>query len=74
MDVGTLRFVLELKTSGGLFVRALPFPEIVTHGKDDFQALSMAEDAIRLVIEQASCGDPALAHKGPRLTCYEVRA
>ena len=34
-------------------VRVPAFPEIVTYGKDEREALAMAEDAIRLVIEDS---------------------
>jgi len=45
--------VLEPEDGGGFTVRVPAFPEIVTYGKDEREALAMAEDAIRLVIEDA---------------------
>ena len=51
--------VLEPEEEGGFTVRVPAFPEIVTYGADEAQALTMAEDAIRLVI--ADClarGEP----------------
>ena len=45
--------MLEPEDGGGFTVRVPAFPEIVTYGKDEREALAMAEDAIRLVIEDA---------------------
>lgn len=45
--------VFEPEDGGGFTVRVPAFPEIVTYGKDEREALAMAEDAIRLVIEDA---------------------
>jgi antitoxin HicB len=44
--------VLEPDEEGGFTVRVPALPEIVTYGKDEGEALAMAEDAIRLVIEE----------------------
>ena len=41
--------VLEPEDEGGFTVRVPAFPEIVTYGKDEREALAMAEDAVRLV-------------------------
>jgi hypothetical protein len=38
---------------GGFTVRVPSLPEIVTYGKDEAEALAMAEDAIRLVLEDS---------------------
>ena len=46
----TFTVVLEPEDEGGFTVRVPAFPEIVTYGKDEREALAMAEDAIRLVI------------------------
>lgn len=46
----TFAVVLEPEEEGGFTVRVPAFPEIVTYGKDEREALAMAEDAIRLVI------------------------
>ena len=43
--------VLEPEQDGGFTVRVPSLPEIVTYGEDEQEALAMAEDAIRLVIE-----------------------
>lgn len=42
---------LEPEEEGGFTVRVPTLPEIVTYGKDEAEALAMAEDAIRLVLE-----------------------
>jgi predicted RNase H-like HicB family nuclease len=41
-------------------VRVPAFPEIVTYGKDEREALAMAQDAIRLVIEDSVARGEAL--------------
>ena len=46
----TFAVVLEPEEEGGLAVRVPAFPEIVTYGKNEREALAMAEDAIGLVI------------------------
>jgi antitoxin HicB len=43
--------VLEPEHEGGFTVRVPALPEIVTYGKNEEEALAMAEDAIRLVLE-----------------------
>jgi len=44
------------------------FPEIVTYGKDEREALAMAEDAIRLVLEDcAARGEPIPGGEPPRI-------
>jgi antitoxin HicB len=47
----TFSVVLEPEDGGGFIVRVPSIPEIVTYGKDEQEALAMAEDAIRLVLE-----------------------
>jgi antitoxin HicB len=47
----TYAVVLEPETDGGFTVRVPALPEIVSYGDDEGEALAMAEDAIRLVIE-----------------------
>ena len=55
----TYAVVLEPEDEGGFTVRVPAFPEIVTYGKDEREALVMAEDAIRLVIEDSVArGEP----------------
>ena len=55
----TFAVVLESEEEGGFIVRVPSFPEIVSYGKDEQEALAMAEDAIRLVLEDcAARGEP----------------
>jgi antitoxin HicB len=53
----TFAVVLEPEDEGGFTVRVPAFPEIVTYGKDEREALAMAEDAIRLVIADCARGE-----------------
>jgi antitoxin HicB len=46
--------VLEPEDGGGFTVRVPSLPEIVTYGNDQAEALAMAEDAIRLVLEDCA--------------------
>jgi antitoxin HicB len=49
-------------------VRVPSLPEIVTYGKDEQEALAMAEDAIRLVLEDcAARGEPVPVGEAPRI-------
>lgn len=64
----TFAIVLEPEEEGGFTVRVPAIPEIVTYGKDEREALAMAEDAVRLVI--ADCiarGEPLPSGKPPRI-------
>jgi antitoxin HicB len=55
MDQGrTFAVVLEAEEAGGFTVRVPALPEIVTYGADESEALAMAEDAIRLVLEDCA--------------------
>jgi antitoxin HicB len=55
----TFPVVLQPEEQGGFTVRVPSLPEIVTYGKDEREALAMAEDAIRLVLEDcAARGEP----------------
>jgi antitoxin HicB len=49
----TFAVVLEPEDEGGFTVRVPAFSEIVTYGNDEREALVMADDAIRLVIEDS---------------------
>jgi len=53
ITVQTQKFtvVLEPEKEGGFTVRVPDLPEIVTYGNNKAEALAMAEDAIRLVLE-----------------------
>jgi antitoxin HicB len=60
--------VLEPEQEGGFTVRVPSLPEIVTYGKDEREALAMAEDAIRLVLEDcAARGEPIPGGEPPRI-------
>ena len=64
----TFAVVLEPENEGGFTVRVPAFPEIVTYGKDEREALKMAEDAIRLVIADcAARGEPLPGGEPPRI-------
>jgi antitoxin HicB len=43
--------ILEPQDEGGFLVRVPKLPEVVTTGETEDEAIQMAEDAIRLVVE-----------------------
>lgn len=47
----TYTVILEPMEEGGYLVRVPVLPEVVTSGETEDEALAMAEDAIRLVLE-----------------------
>jgi antitoxin HicB len=60
--------VLEPEEEGGFTVRVPALPEIVTYGKDEADALTMAADAIRLVLEDMTArGEPIPAAPTPHI-------
>ena len=60
--------VLEPEEDGGFTVRVPSLPEIVTYGQDEKEALTMAEDAIRLVLEDMTArGEPIPPAATPRI-------
>jgi antitoxin HicB len=60
--------ILEAEDEGGFTVRVPSLPEIVTYGADEAEALAMAEDAIRLVLEDcAARGEPVPNGDPPRI-------
>jgi antitoxin HicB len=64
----TYTVVLEPEDEGGFTVRVPSLPEIVTYGKDEREALAMAEDAIRLVLADcAARGEPIPKAEPPRI-------
>jgi antitoxin HicB len=64
----TFAVVLESEDEGGFTVRVPAFPEIVTYGKDEREALAMAQDAIRLVIaDSIARGEPLPNDEPPRI-------
>ena len=55
---GSYSIVLTPEPEGGFTVRVPAFPEIVTYGIDETEALAMAREAIELSIEyRTSIGD-----------------
>ena len=64
----TYAVVLEPEEEGGFTVRVPAFPEIVSYGSDEADALAMAEDAIRLVIEDSRArGEPLPSDESSRV-------
>jgi antitoxin HicB len=64
----TFAVVLEPEEEGGFTVRVPALPEIVTYGSNEAEALAMAEDAIRLVIEDRTArGEPIPGDEPPRI-------
>ena len=64
----TFAVVIGPEQEGGFTVRVPAIPEIVTYGKDEREALAMAEDAIRLVIADcAARGEPVPSGEPPHL-------
>lgn len=64
----TFAVVLEPEDEGGFTVRVPAFPEIVTYGKDEAEALAMAEDAVRLVVDDCIArGEPLPSVTPPRI-------
>jgi antitoxin HicB len=64
----TFAVVLEPEEDGGFTVRVPAFPEIVSYGADEREALAMAEDAIRLVIEDCKArGEPIPDGEPPQI-------
>ena len=64
----TFAVVLEPEAEGGFTVRVPSLPEIVSYGKDEREALAMAEDAIRLVLEDCVArGEPVPGGEAPRI-------
>jgi antitoxin HicB len=60
--------VLEPEEEDGFTVRVPSLPEIVTFGNDEDEAFKMAEDAIRLVLEDCVArGEPVSSSHPPRV-------
>jgi antitoxin HicB len=67
-QVRTFAVVLEPEEEGRFTVRVPSLPEIVTYGNDEKEALAMAEDAIRLVLEDCTArGEPLPGGKPTRI-------
>lgn len=52
--------ILTPEPDGGFTVRVPALPEIVTYGETERDALAMAEDAIRLILEDAAARGEAI--------------
>jgi len=64
----TFAIVLEPEEDGGFTVRVPALPEIVSYGKDEPEALAMAEDAVRLVLEdRLARGEPVPSGEPARI-------
>lgn len=61
----TFAVVLEPEEEGGFTVRVPSLPEIVTYGKNEREALAMAEDAIRLVLEDCAARGESIPNGEP---------
>ena len=67
--------LLRPEPEGGFTVRVPAFPEIVTFGDDEVEALAMAQEAIELVIEdRIARGEPIPASDAMRLRSVKVAA
>jgi antitoxin HicB len=65
--------VLYPEPEGGFTVRVPAFPEIVTHGRDETEALAMAHEAIELSLEhRLASGDSVPAGDGAVLRKVSV--
>lgn len=62
----TYSIILRPEPEGGFTVRVPAFPEIVTFGEDEAEALAMAKEAIELVIEsRTERGEPVASPDAP---------
>ena len=60
--------VLEPIQEGGFLVLVPALPEVATHGETEKEALAMAEDAIRLVVDhRRDSGEEIPVERGTRL-------
>ena len=72
-DVQSFDVLLRPEPEGGFTVRVPAFPEIVTFGEDETEALVMAREAIELVLEsRRERGEPIPASDAMRLRSVKV--
>lgn len=65
--------ILEYEEEGGFTVRVPALQEIVTYGETEDEAIAMAEDAIRLVLEDcAARGEPVPGEVSARVREVKV--
>ena len=75
VDAQSFDVLLRPEPEGGFTVRVPAFPEIVTFGDDEAEALAMAKEAIELVIEDRTArGEPIPASDAMRLRSVKVAA
>jgi antitoxin HicB len=71
----TYSIVLRPEPEGGYTVRVPAFPEIVTFGETESEALEMAKEAIELVIEsRQERGEPIASPDAPLFRAVTVSA
>jgi len=58
----TFSVILEPQPEGGFTVLVPALPEIITEGDTEEEALAMAEDAIRLVLEDRAARGEEIPH------------
>lgn len=63
--VRTFAVLLRPEPEGGFTVRVPELSEIVTYGKNEKDALSMAREAIELVLEDSA--KEVMSHESPRI-------
>ncbi len=68
----TFAVVLRPEPEGGFTVRVPALPEIVTYGENEAEALAMAEDAIRLVLEDRAAHGEMIDTEPSELRLREV--
>ncbi len=68
----TYAVVLRPEPEGGFTVRVPALPEIVTFGEDEAEALAMAEDVIRLVLEDRAARGEMIDAEPAELRIREV--
>jgi len=74
-DARAFDVLLRPEPEGGFTVRVPAFPEIVTYGDDEAEALAMAQEAIELVMEDRTArGEPIPAPDAMRLRSVKVPA
>ena len=72
-DVQSFDVLLRPEPEGGFTVRVPAFPEIVTFGDDEAEALAIAQEAIELVIEdRIARGEPIPASDAMRLRSVRI--
>jgi antitoxin HicB len=71
-SIRTFAVILQPEEEGGFTVRVPALPEIVTYGETEQEALIMAEDAIRLVLEDSAARGEPIPGGSPRIREVKV--